>query len=135
MITKVTPVYEVLYVSTMTPTSPVSIVKDIAVGARAFNLSHDITGLLIFDGLHFCQQLEGEKKVVLKLIEKICSDARHTNVEVIHNAPLADRRFNRFSLGYATFDDINVLAELKKLDGQPAVDAFLALLTTLDMEA
>lgn len=133
--TKTTTLYEVLYVSTIAPFSPISIVGDIAGKARQANEAQAVTGLLIFDGMHFCQQLEGEQKTVLKLIEKIRNDPRHTDVEIIHNAPLDARRFKRFSLGYTTVDDLDVLEALKNLDGESAVNAFLALLATLDLDA
>jgi hypothetical protein len=117
---KTTSLYEVLYVSTLAPSSPLSVVGDIAGKARKFNEAQGITGLLLFDGMRFCQQLEGEQKLVLKLIEKIRLDPRHTNVQVLHNATLAERRFRRFSLGYTVVDE---------------VDAFVALLTNVDLEA
>ncbi|MBI2727467.1 MAG: BLUF domain-containing protein [Polaromonas sp.] len=130
-----TPLHEVLYVSTLKPGEPISIVADIAARARVFNESHNITGLLIFDGMRFCQQLEGERKPVMALLERICRDTRHVNVEVLHHAPLGQRRFRRFSLGYTTVDDIDVLEKLEQLDGQAAMDLFVSLLSTLDLDA
>ena len=50
--------YEVLYVSVLAPDQPLSVVAEIAGRARAANAQGDITGLLIFDGQRFCQQLE-----------------------------------------------------------------------------
>ena len=89
--------------------------------------------MLIFDGLRFCQQIEGSQKQVLALIERISSDTRHSNVTIFHHGPLADRRFKSFSLAFTDVDDIEVLGRLEQLDGQPAVDAFLALVATLGM--
>ncbi|MES2189434.1 MAG: BLUF domain-containing protein [Pseudomonadota bacterium] len=127
--------HEVLYVSTLDARQPISIVADIAAKARVFNESQNITGLLIFDGMRFCQQLEGERKPVMALLERIRQDPRHTNVEVIHHAPLAERRFRRFSLGYTTVDDADLLGQLEQLDGQHAMDYFAGLLPTLDLDA
>lgn len=135
MPTNTKPLHEVLYVSTLAPNQPVSIVGDIAGKARVFNTSQNITGLLIFDGMRFCQQLEGERKQVMALLERIRLDPRHTKVEVLHHAPLSERRFRRFSLGYTTVDDIDVLGNIEQLDGQQAMDAFVALLSTLDLDA
>ena len=42
--------YEVLYVSTIAPDQPLSVVAEIAGRARFVNAELDITGLLIFDG-------------------------------------------------------------------------------------
>jgi hypothetical protein len=128
----ITPLYEAIYVSTMAPGLPISSVADISVKARIANQLKEITGLLIFDGMRFCQQIEGTQKQVLALLEKIQRDPRHTNVEIIHHGALASRRFKGFSLGYTTADDPELLERLEKLDGPAAVSAFLALLSEVD---
>lgn len=132
---KTPPLHEVIYVSTLAPGAPLSVVGDIAGKARIANQALHITGLLIFDGMRFCQQLEGPQKDVMTLLDRICTDPRHVNVEVLHHAPLADRRFRRFSLGYASVDHGDQLGQLEQLDGPEAVSAFLALLSTLDLDA
>ncbi|MEO6016085.1 MAG: BLUF domain-containing protein, partial [Polaromonas sp.] len=80
--------YEALYVSTLAPGTPLNAVADIAVKARVANETRQLTGLLIFDGMRFCQQLEGSPKEVLKLLDRICQDPRHTQVEILHHGPL-----------------------------------------------
>ena len=119
--------YEVLYVSTLAPGQPLGVVAEIAAQARVANGQLDITGLLIFDGQRFCQQLEGPKKQVLKLIERIRNDPRHINVEVLHHGPLAGRRFQHFSLAFSTVEDVDALARMELLDGDAALAAFEAV--------
>lgn len=126
--------YEVLYVSSLAPDAPLSVIADIAGKARLHNAKHDITGLLIFDGLRFCQQLEGPQKPVLALIERIRTDPRHTEVEIFHHGPLATRRFRSFALGFTNVDDVDVLGRISLLDGQPGIDAFTELVTTIDLD-
>ncbi len=116
--------YEVLYVSTLAPGQPLGVVAEIAAQARVANGQLDITGLLIFDGQRFCQQLEGPKKQVLKLIERIRNDPRHTKVEVLHHGPLAGRRFHQFSLAFSTVEDVDALERMEQLDGDAALAAF-----------
>jgi len=125
--------YEVLYVSTLAPEQPLSVVAEIAGRARQVNGELDITGLLIFDGQRFCQQLEGPKKVVLKLIERIRNDPRHVNVEVLHHGPLAGRRFQNFSLAFSTVEDVDALARLEQLDGDAALAAFNTVCSELEL--
>ena len=125
--------YEVLYVSTLAPEQPLSVVAEIAGRARQVNGELDITGLLIFDGQRFCQQLEGPKKVVLKLIERIRNDPRHVNVEVLHHGPLAGRRFQSFSLAFSTVEDVDALARLERLDGDAALAAFNTVCSELEL--
>ena len=119
-----TALYEVLYVSTLAPDQPLSVVAEIAGRARQVNAELDVTGLLIFDGQRFCQQLEGPQKAVLKLIERIRNDPRHINVEVIHHGPLAGRRFQQFSLAFSTVEDVEALSRMEQLDGDAAIAAF-----------
>ena len=116
--------YQVLYVSTLAPGQPLGVVAEIAARARVTNGQLDITGLLIFDGQRFCQQLEGPKKQVLKLIERIRNDPRHTKVEVLHHGPLAGRRFHQFSLAFSTVEDVDALERMEQLDGDAALAAF-----------
>ncbi len=130
-----TKLYEALYVSTLASDAPLSVVADIAGKARVFNAAHDITGLLIFDGLRFCQQLEGPQKTVLSLIERIREDPRHTDVEIIHHGAIAERRFRCFALAFTDVDDVDVLGRISKLDGQAGIDAFTGLVATIDLDA
>jgi Sensors of blue-light using FAD len=127
--------YEILYVSTMAPDAPLSVVGDIAAHARIANASRDISGVLVFDGVRFCQQIEGKQKDVLALMERMYQDTRHFNVEVFHHGPLAERRFSHFSVAFADVDEVAVLEQLEQLDGQAGVDAFTALIATLNLQA
>ena len=58
-------------------------------------------------------------------LERIKTDKRHTNLQLVHPEPLAKRRFSRFSMGHTTLDDDDALAQLERLKGQQAVDSFL----------
>lgn len=125
--------YEMLYVSTFAPEQDVTAVADIARRARVMNRAANITGILVFDGMRFCQQLEGTQTQMLELEQKIRLDKRHIHMEVLHHGPLAQRRFKCFTVGYSMLDDSEVLARLETMDGQAAVDYFLALLPHVDL--
>lgn len=127
--------HEIIYVSTIALDAPTTVVADIVGKARLHNPWMGITGLLIFDGMRFCEQLEGSRKDVLAQLERIRQDTRHINLRVVHQGPLAGRRFQRFSMGYTTLDDDDALGRLETLTGQDAVAAFQALLSTLDLDA
>jgi hypothetical protein len=124
--------YEVLYVSQLAPGHSVSVVAEIAATARLANAQANITGLLIFDGQRFCQQLEGPKKAVLKLIERIRTDPRHVNVEVVHHGAVDGRRFQNFSLAFSTVEDVDALSRMESLDGDAALAAFRAVCGELE---
>ena len=127
--------HEILYCSTLAQQAPIRVVADIAGKARSANLQRGITGLLIFDGQHFCQQLEGDEQVLAALMARINDDPRHTDITVLHQGPLASRRFKRFSLGYTPVEDVEALERLQRLRGESAVEAFVGLLESLDVEA
>lgn len=134
MHTSLPELHEIIYVSTLAEGAAIRVVADIAMKARAINRQANITGLLVFDGLHFCQQLEGCARDVDAAMARIQGDPRHSGVAVLHHGPLAQRRFGMFSLGYTSVEDVEALERLKKLRGQAAVEAFVALLPDLDMD-
>ena len=127
MQSSLTTLYEVLYVSVLAPGVPVSAVAAIAGHARVANAQRGITGLLVFDGNCFCQQLEGMQKNVLSTMARIDQDPRHGQVSVVHQGPLAARRFSNFSLAFSAVEDADLLAELALLDGEAALQAFQSL--------
>jgi len=129
-----TRLYEVLYVSTLAPETLVTKIAEIVARARAKNERLGITGLLVFDGVRFCQQLEGAHKQVFKLMEVIREDPRHTGVEVVHHGPLARPRFRRFALGFVSADQEDALQAIEQADGEAALQRFLALVPTLDLD-
>ena len=115
--------------------APLRIVAAIAGQSRAANLAAGITGILVFDGMRFCQHLEGSRKQVLALLERIRKDLRHTQVEVVYQGALSERRFRSFSLGYTTLDEGDMLETIENLDGQAAMNVFVSMLSTLDVGA
>lgn len=125
---------EIIYVSTLAADAPIRVVADIAMKARNHNKEADITGLLVFDGLHFCQQLEGAAAKVAEAMARIRLDPRHQDVAIVYQGPLDKRRFSRFSLGYTSVEDIELLERLQLLRGQAAVNAFVDLLAGLDVD-
>ncbi|MBG6075862.1 BLUF domain-containing protein [Polaromonas sp. CG_9.11] len=127
-------IYVSTYVSTLADDAPVRVVAHSAMQSRSHNQQSDITGLLVFDGLHFCQQHEGCAHKVAAVMARIQGDPRHRNVEVLHQGPLDQRRFRRFRLGYTSVEDIELLERLQRLKGQAAVDGFAALLSGLDVD-
>lgn len=61
-----------------------------------------ITGILLFDGMHFFQLLEGPEEAVDAIYSKICSDQRHNNVVVLMRDYAPSRRFG--NVGMELFD-------------------------------
>ncbi|MDO5289184.1 MAG: BLUF domain-containing protein [Pseudomonadota bacterium] len=127
------PLRQLLYVSQLAPQCDATVVPRIVQTARAHNAACGITGLLVFDGLRFCQLLEGPASQVGPLMARIQQDVRHVDVQTLHTATPAARHFDAFSMGYAAFDDGEPLHALAQHRGEAALRALLALLPRLDM--
>ncbi|MES2281734.1 MAG: BLUF domain-containing protein [Pseudomonadota bacterium] len=125
--------YELIYVSTLTDEASINAVPDITRQARVYNPVLGITGLLVFDGDRFCQQIEGPMPAVVELFDRICRDARHTSVSLLHQGSIGERRFRHFNVGYPTLDDGLTLGEIGQLEGLEAVSAFRTLMASVDM--
>ena len=61
--------------------------------------------MLLYDGSHFMQVLEGDETKVLALFEQIKADPRHKNVEALINNPLDKRNFNDWAMGLIKYDE------------------------------
>ncbi len=126
--------YEILYVSNMAAGTPVTAVADIVSRARRYNQANGLTGLLVFDGARFGHLLEGARSAVFELIERIRLDTRHTDIDMLHYGELAERRFNRFSMGYVPAEQDDALGVLAGKDGAEALQHFLGLVPVLDLD-
>ncbi len=70
--------------------------------SRAYNLRAGITGILLFHRREFLQLIEGEQEVVNSLYyDRIASDRRHRSLLVCWEAPVAQRSFADWSMGFA----------------------------------
>lgn len=74
--------------------------------ARQFNGEHQITGMLLYRSGYFIQALEGEEEVVQTLFDKIAQDDRHRNVLMIHKAPITERAFGNWTMGFKNLNGL-----------------------------
>ena len=127
----------ILYHSKLAPTAPVSCVSDIIKTARGFNAIHGLSGVLMFDGQHFMQYLEGPKEDVWKLLVSIAQDPRHVEFKIQDQGECAgERLFTGWSMGYALVNDSDMLGDLGHLGslmGQDAMNKLHALVPMLDI--
>lgn len=92
----------ILYRSHLHDHVPIKTLEDMVAKANNKNEQSDVTGILLFDGLHFFQLLEGPRDAVQGIYHRICADARHHNlVELMHDYAPA-RRFGK--VGMELFD-------------------------------
>lgn len=64
------------------------------------NSKNEITGVLICNGGHYMQCLEGTKDNVINLFEKIKKDKRHSDVKTLFEGHTAERVFGDWSMTY-----------------------------------
>ncbi|CAN7639350.1 MULTISPECIES: BLUF domain-containing protein [unclassified Variovorax] len=131
-----TELHEILYCSLLAPGQPTEVVGQIVTRARARNATEGITGLLVFDGMRFCQHFEGPRKQVLGLLNRLEADPRHIEMRVVYEGGLSKRRYQRFEMGLAQTEDGEEgedIAILQQLDGAEALERFLALRPRLDI--
>jgi Sensors of blue-light using FAD len=61
--------------------------------ARAANALDGITGLLVFNGTHFMQVVEGAPNAIDDLVDRLRRDPRHSGVEIRDERAINERFF------------------------------------------
>lgn len=98
-------------------------VEDIVARARHNNHRLHLSGLLAFDSRCFLQVLEGERAALSTLYSRIAADPRHRRIELIEVVPVHERRFGRWTMGFAAADAAH--AELfLRFGGRPQFDPY-----------
>ena len=73
-------------------------IKDIVQELSARNISHGITGVLIYNNGEFYQILEGEKDTICNLMDSIKEDERHGSVHTIWEGEIPERGYKNWGL-------------------------------------
>lgn len=81
--------------------------------SKAYNPGVGVTGVLCFSGSVFLQVLEGSRSAVNRLYNRIVSDPRHTEVELLLYEEINERRFAGWSMGQVNMSRLNPLLLLK----------------------
>ena len=92
----------IIYRSHISADVPVKILPGMVEKASLLNESHQVTGILLFNGTHFFQILEGPEEGVLTIYNRICADRRHHNVVELMRDYSPYRRFG--NSGMELFD-------------------------------
>jgi len=72
--------------------------EDIHRAARELNALDGITGLLVFNGIHFLQIIEGAHDAIDDLVQRLRRDPRHTGLEVRDERKVSTRSFPDWSM-------------------------------------
>lgn len=124
--------FELLYTSEIALEENPSCVADIIRVSRVNNKQNAITGVLIFDGLHFCQYLEGFRDAVLHLTDRISRDTRHILFEIQDQGSWnGKRRFPEWSMAYVLAQDEDAIPSLTSPDIKSPISRLELLLPSL----
>lgn len=105
--------YSIIYRSIANDSFSLSDIYDMLSKARERNFKQNITGCLLYHENGFLQLLEGERKNVLSLYDKISEDNRHHSVELILEEKQEDRLFKDWSMAFFEFEAFESKAEMK----------------------
>jgi hypothetical protein len=81
--------------------------------SKANNPAAGVTGVLCFSEGIFLQVLEGGRSAVNRLYNRIASDSRHTDVELLCYEEIGERRFAGWSMGQVNLSRLNPALLLK----------------------
>ncbi len=91
--------------------------------SKANNPSLGVTGVLCFSEGIFLQALEGGRSQVNRLYNRIATDSRHTQVELLSYQEIGERRFAGWSMGQVNVSRLNP-ALLLKYSERPMLDPY-----------
>lgn len=92
----------IIYRSHISDDFPIKTVPAMVDNASKINAAHDVTGILLFNGTHFFQLLEGPDAGIQAVYQRICADRRHHNVVELMRDYAPYRRFG--NAGMELFD-------------------------------
>ncbi|PNW29124.1 BLUF domain-containing protein [Formosa algae] len=73
--------------------------------ANVVNANKDVSGCLVYYNSSFVQILEGNKKDVLDVFEKIKTDNRHHSITLLWENYVDKRYFNKWSMAFHSPED------------------------------
>ncbi|HCB1915804.1 TPA: diguanylate phosphodiesterase [Citrobacter braakii] len=92
----------IIYRSHLREDAPLKALEDMVTAANIKNRRSDVTGILLFNGHHFFQLLEGPEEQVKEIYRCICNDPRHHNIVELMCDYAPARRFGK--VGMEIFD-------------------------------
>lgn len=100
------------------------------------NSADNISGALMFNQLCFAQILEGESQLIERTFERIQTDPRHQNIQVLDYGPIEKRSFPDWAMAFIGENDSNTknFDQLALLSGSSASETSTANLQKILLE-
>jgi len=99
--------YELLYMSLANWEMSQEDLEGILAEARPFNADRGITGMLVYHRREFMQVIEGEKREILSLYERIERDSRHSRLRILIQGPIEARGFANWTMQFVNAKDVD----------------------------
>ncbi len=112
-----------LYASRVVEGADQTLLDSIMAESRAHNPRAGITGILCYSGNIFLQVLEGSRREVSHLYNRIASDERHSDVEILHFEEVTERIYSNWTMGQVNLNKLNP-STLLKYSEKPELDPF-----------
>jgi hypothetical protein len=96
--------FQLCYASTATCEMPREELLSLLTYARKRNADNGVTGLLLFQGGHFLQVLEGDPQPVRTTFKRICGDTRHSQIALLFEELVSERQYPDWSMGFQALD-------------------------------
>jgi hypothetical protein len=100
--------YRIIYLSSAVKQFSEEEISLLLIQSRKYNAEHNITGVLLHIEGDFLQVIEGEKKIVKQLFEKINLDPRHKGVICVFDDAIKERNFTDWSMGFCALEYENL---------------------------
>lgn len=100
---------QLIYMSTPSEGTSEDILLSVVSDAQINNIEHGISGFLISDNKNYIQLLEGSKKDVISLFEKIKSDIRHHDIQLQYQEVCESRAMPFLGMGLCFINSLKSL--------------------------
>ena len=123
-----------VYISRAVGPQTTTVTTQILETARAFNKSHNLTGVLCQGKGLYVQVLEGERSVINSLYRRIVADNRHDQTDIVSFTDINSRQFGSWSMALVnlSMDDPMVVMKHPEFDPYSANStAIIGLITDL----
>jgi len=123
-----------IYISRAVGPQTTTVTTQILETARAFNKTHNLTGVLCQGKGLYIQVLEGERSIVNDLYRRIVADNRHAHAEIVYFGEIETRQFKEWSMAlvHLSMDDPMVTMKHPEFDPYSANSAaIMGLITEL----
>ena len=104
---------QVSYVSRSKETMTAADLLALLYECRSKNQRRQVTGLLLYANGTFLQAIEGEEDVIDSLIDTICQDDRHAEIQMLQRKEIPERQYSEWSMGFDEISD----ESLKDVEG------------------